>query len=252
MNQERRSQVVELINKKGTVTNAELMETFGVSIETVRRDMAFLEARGLIERVYGGAVKKRFMSVEPAYLSREKENADEKEAIAKETEKHINVGDAVFFDIGTTVLPIVNYLNEDKKVTGFTTSLRTAIALADKGFKVVIPGGELRKGEFSVSGSLTEQNMQSFNVNTAIIGVGGITIDGVTDFFIQEAGIRSQVIKNANTVIAVADHSKFGVRAVCNVCKIDDIDILITDNKAPKDTLKAFEKKGVKVITVKI
>ena len=251
MNQERRSQIVDLINKKGTVTNVELMEKFGISIETVRRDMAFLEARGLIERVYGGAVKKRFMSVEPEYLNREKENADEKDAIAKEAEKYINKNDAVFFDIGTTVLPVVNYIKAEKEITAFTTSLRTAIALADKGFKVIIPGGELRKGEFAVSGSLTEQNMQNFNINTAIIGAGGITPDGITDFLLQEAGIRSNAIKNANKVIVVADHTKFGIRAVCNVCGVEDIDLLITDNKAPKDTIKAFEKKGVKVIVVK-
>jgi DeoR/GlpR family transcriptional regulator of sugar metabolism len=60
------------------------------------------------------------------------------------------------------------------------------------------------------------------------------------------------MIKNAETVIALADFSKFGVRAVCNVCDIDDVDILITDEKAPEDLIKHAQKKGVKVIIAKL
>ena len=93
--------------------------------------------------------------------------------------------------------------------------------------------------------------MQKFNVDKAIIGVGGITPDGVTDFIMSEARFRLQLIKNANTVIALADFSKFGVRSVCKVCDIEDVDVLITDKKAPIDMIKEIEKKGVKVIIAK-
>ena len=251
MNQERRSRIIDMLNDKNMVTNAEIMETFGVSIETVRRDLSYLEERGLLQRVYGGAVKKQFLNVEPEYLNREKTNAEQKRAIAKEAEKLIDDGDAVFFDIGTTSLEVADALNASKRINAFTNSLRVAIALGEKCASVIVPGGELRNGEFAVSGSLTESNMQSFNVRKAIIGVGGITADGVTDYIVSEASIRAQVVKNANTVIVVADYSKFGVRAVCNVCPPEDIDVLITDARAPKEILRAFEKKGVRVIVVK-
>ena len=123
--------------------------------------------------------------------------------------------------------------------------------LSDKGVNVVLPGGELRNGEYSISGSIAESNMKNFNVDKAIIGVGGIDENGVTDFIIKEASIRSQIIKNAQMVIAVADYSKFGVRAICNICDLSDIDILVTDNKAPKDFVKKIAKQGVKVIIAK-
>ncbi len=251
MNHERRSKIIEFINQKNTVTNVELMEIFNISIETVRRDLNYLEKAGLIEKVYGGAIKKNYLKVEPKYIRREKENLNEKQAIAIETEKLISQNDSVFFDLGTTVFLVAERLETGKNINSFTNSLRTAIELSDKGVNVVLPGGELRNGEYSISGSIAENNMKNFNVDKAIIGVGGIDENGVTDFIIKEASIRSQIIKNAQTVIAVADYSKFGVRAICNICDISEIDILVTDDKAPKEFIKKIAKKGVKVIIAK-
>ena len=251
MNHERRNSILELINKNNTVTNGELISTFGISIETVRRDLAYLENAGLIQRVYGGAVKKGYIKTEPSYLNREKDNVKEKELIALEAESFISASDSVFFDLGTTALFVARAVDVNKNITSFTNSLRTAIELSDKGVNVVVPGGELRKGEYSVYGSLAENNMKNFNVDKAIIGAGGITENGVTDFIIEEAGLRSQIIKNAREVIVVADYSKFNIRAICNVCNIEDVNVLITDSKAPKNVLDKIRNKGVKVIVVK-
>jgi len=248
MNADRRSQIIEMLGRKNTISNAELMEKFNISIETVRRDLAYLEKQGFLERVYGGATRKNFISSEPTYSKRQEESSDEKRAIARQAEKLINPDDTVFFDLGTTVQEVAKNLSETKKITAFTNSLRTAITLSEKGCKVIIPGGELRSGEFSVSGSVAEDTMNIFNVDKVIVGAGGITKDGITDFIASEAALRSKVIKNAGKVILVADYTKFGIRAMCNVCQIQDIDTLITDSKAPKDILKIFEKRGVKVI----
>lgn len=252
MNQNRRERIVQIVNEKNTISNDEIMSTFGVSIETVRRDLAYLENRGLLKRVYGGAVKKKFLSVEPKYLSREDVNVAEKEGIAIEAESFINENDTVFFDLGTTVQTLAKKVNQEKKITAFTNSLRTAISLADKGQKVILPGGALRSGEYSVSGSIAEDCMSKFNVDKAFIGAGGITENGITDFDIEEARLRSKIIKNSQKVIVLADYSKIGVKATCNVCDIEDVDVLITDDKAPLETLKNFEKLGVEVIVVKL
>lgn len=252
MNQDRRSRIVELVEQKSTLTNLEIMEMFGVSIETVRRDLAYLEERGLLERVYGGCVRKRFMSVEDSYVNREKQNLDEKLAIGKEAEALIETGDAVFFDVGTTLISVARQLDPSKRITAFTNSLRVAIELVDKTKTVIIPGGELRGEEFALAGSITDADMKKFNIGTAIIGAGGVTEDTVTDFIAQEADLRGQITMNAEKVIVVADSSKIGVRALCNVCEISAVDVLITDEKASKDILKKIEAKGVKVIVAKI
>ena len=120
--------------------------------------------------------------------------------------------------------------------------------LAEKGNEVILTGGRVRNGEFAVSGTLAESNMRRYNIDKALIGVAGITEDGVSDFFSDEAGLRRQVISNAGKVIVLADHTKFGIRAMCNVCTIEDIDILITDKEAPEKLLKKLENKGVQII----
>jgi DeoR/GlpR family transcriptional regulator of sugar metabolism len=251
MNQTRRNEIVELLEKQGAVSNAELMESFGISIETVRRDLAYLEKHGFLERVYGGAVKRKFMREEPNYVNRESKNAKEKTVIAKRTGELIEDGESVFFDIGTTVLEVAKNLNGKRKFNAFTNALRTAIALSENGVDVTLTGGNLRGGEYAVSGSIAEGTMRLFNVDKAIIGVAGIDENGVTDFIVQEASLRRQVIENAREVVVVADFSKFGVRSSCNVCEIEQIDVLITDEKAPRELVKKFEKKGVKVIIAK-
>ncbi len=252
VNQDRRSQIVDLINKNRTVTNAELMERFGISIETVRRDLRYLEEEGCLERVYGGAVKKAFLGAEPLYASREMENHAEKSAIAAEAEKLIQQDDAVFFDLGTTVLLLAKQLNREKKLTAFTNALRTAIALTeDPNADVLLLGGQLRPHELTVSGRYAEEFMQNFNVDKAFIGFAGITEDGITDFHVTEADLRRMVIRNARQVIAMSDSSKFGIRTMNNICALKDIDILITDDKAPVDLLRKIEKAGVRVILVK-
>ena len=251
MNHDRRNEIVEMLNKKPTIKNEEIMSRFGISIETVRRDLAYLEEHGFLERVYGGAIRKRFMNSEPEYTNREKESPSEKIAIAQSAQNFIEPNDTIFFDLGTTVGEVARNVDNSKKIFSFTNSLRTAITLSEKGFNVVIPGGKVRCGEFAVSGGMAENDMKSFNFDKAFIGVGGITETGITDFITDEAILRTQIIKNAEVVIAVADYSKFGIRAMCNICDIEDIDILITDENSPKDILKQFEKQGVKVIVAK-
>ncbi len=251
MNQKRRSEIAKLIEENHAITNKEIMELFDISIETVRRDLAYLEKQGVLTKVYGGAVKKEVIRTEELYSNREQENSEEKNLIAEATEALIESDDIVFFDLGTTVELVAQRLHKGKNICAFTNAIRTAITLSEKCSEVILTGGRLRNGELSLSGTLTESNISKFNINTAIIGAAGITEEGISDFISDEAGIRSQVIENANRVIVLADFAKFGIKAMCKVCPIESIDIIVTDSKAPKKILKKLEKKGVQVITVK-
>ena len=110
MNQERREQIIEMITQNRMVKNSELMSRFGISIETVRRDLEYLEQQGYLKRVYGGAVIKPSLGAEPEYARREQENYAEKKSIAIEAVKLIVPNDVVFFDLGTTVLTMSQFL----------------------------------------------------------------------------------------------------------------------------------------------
>ena len=236
-----------MLEEQQTVTNKELMECFDISIETVRRDISYLEKQGILTKVYGGAVLKKVASIEPLYTNREQENNDEKQLIAEAAESFIEQNDIVFFDLGTTVEMVAKKIKKSKNVHAFTNAIRTAVALCEE---VILTGGRLRPKELSLAGSLTEMSLKRFNFNTAIIGVAGVSENGFTDFIADEAGIRSQVIENSNNVIVVADYAKFGVQAMCKVCDLEDVDVLITDSKAPKELLNKIRKKGVRVVVV--
>ncbi len=248
MNRERQNEIAKLIQSRQTVSNAELMERFGISIETVRRDLAQLEKQGVLERVYGGAVRKSFLNTEPEYIKRQQEQLTEKLAIATTAAPLLRPHDTVFFDIGTTVLALAEQLDSAQPIAAFTSSLRVAMLLSENGHEVTITGGKVRCGELSASGFIAEQSMQQFNFDKAVIGAAGIDEHGITDFIPEEANLRRQIIQNARTVIVVADSSKFGTRAVCNICDMQDIDILVTDAHAPHDILKKIEKQGVTVL----
>ena len=251
MNQKRRRQIIQMLEEQQAITNQELMDCFGISIETVRRDLAYLEEHGMLTRVYGGAVWKENAKTEPLYSRREQKNNKEKEKISNQAQVFIEQNDIVFFDLGTTVESVAKNLDKEKKVHAFTNSIRAAVALCEKCSNVILTGGKIRDGELSLSGTLAEDNISKFNIQKAIIGAGGITEEGISDFIVDEAGLRNKVIKNAKKVIVLADYAKFSVRAMCHVCGFEDIDVLITDNKAPKDILNIIRKKGVQVVVVK-
>lgn len=252
MNHERRNQIVEWINRKGTIKNQELIDRFGISIETVRRDLEYLEQRGYLQRVYGGAIRKETLSVEPAYTSRAKEHAPEKTAIALQAVAMLHGGEAVYLDLGTTPYTMAENMRNTGPMTVFTNSIHAAIALSHQpDISVIMLGGQLRPEELALSGFPSEENLAQFNIGKAFISVGGITEDGITDYHVGEASLRRNVIRNARQVIVLADHSKFGVVAMNNICGLDEIDTLITDSKTPKKLLKQIEQAGVKVLVTK-
>lgn len=252
MKLDRRNQIIDLITQKRTVKNSELMERFDISIETVRRDLEYLEQQGYLRRVYGGAVVNASLSSEPEYASRTKARSREKLAIAAEAAKLVERQDSIYLGVGTTVQNMAQYLRGAEALTVFTNALRTAVELSElPNCTVILPGGKVRPKELTVSGFPAEQNFAHFNVDKAFIGVGGVSESGVTDFHIDEASLHRQLIQNARQAIVLADSDKLGLRGVVNVCPLEDIDVVITDSGASKQVVKALEQAGVHVIIAK-
>ncbi len=247
---QRRNQIIKKITEKRMVKVSDLMNDFKVSIETIRRDLEFLEKHGYLKRVYGGAVLSGLYGQEPAYEHREVINYDEKKAIAAKTAELINDGDIIFMDVGTTPLEVARCLHTKNNLTVITnSSLIAHILVANKSFHVILLGGEMRHGELSVSGFLCDINLQYFNANKAIIGVGGITTDtGITDYHIEEANNRRTMIQRVDKLIAVADHSKFGVVAMNNICPTNRIHTLVTDWNTPAKIVAEYRLAGLNVI----
>lgn len=245
MLQQRRKQIVDRLREKGVVRVIELVEQYGVSIETIRRDLEALEEGGYLKRVYGGAVTPGIYGLEPAYENRETTHLAEKQRIGELAAKQINDGETLFVDIGTTTLEVVKSLR-GRRLTIITNSLLIAKTAAQTTeTSVVLVGGMLRAGEFSISGAPAVDMISHFNADRVVLGVGGLTLDGVSDYHTEESAVRRAMIARAGIVMAVADSSKFDVVATNQVCSLSDIDLLVTDSGAPLSKLRQMQQAGL-------
>lgn len=254
MQHERRKEIITKINKLRTLKVADLTEEFQVSIETIRRDLEFLEKQGHLQRVYGGAVLRGYYSLtEPDLVLREQTNSREKQAIGEKAASLIEHGDSLFIDFGTTTVEMARKLGGKKNLTILTNGMLVAqelVRLAENstGWKIILLGGEVRTSEFTVSGAMADSNLKNFYIAKAVIGMGGLDPrTGVTDYHVQEASACRLAIAQAHTVIGLADYSKFGVTALNRICPTDRLDILVTDWTVPATVLNEYRALGIDV-----
>lgn len=255
MQHERRDEILKMIKRDGSVRVSELTNRFGVSMETIRRDMEYLEKKGLLTRVYGGGIPVQHRAQEPAYMSREIKNYAEKKAIAKCAVDLVEDGDVIGIDVGTTAFEFAKELfGRNKDITVLTNALKVALTLSeDPSIRVIMIGGEVRGGDSSTSGSLAYNMTEQFHTDKYFIGVGGFDEDyGITDYHLHEASLRRLQIARTNKVIAMTDNSKIGTVAMNKICDIDSIDILVTDEGTDKKVIEHLRGEGIEVIEAKV
>lgn len=247
----RRSKIIDKITDERMVKVTDLMKDFRVSMETIRRDLHYLEERGYLKRVYGGAVVHGLYGEEPSYERREIINFDEKRAIGVKAAELVNDGDTVIIDVGTTCLEVAKGLLRKKNLTVITNAMPIALEMMSHGnCRVIVLGGELRSGELATSGPMAAEQLQFFYANKLMLGVGGISPEhGVTDYHLEESKTRRIMIDRADEVIAVADYSKFGVTAMNCCCPIGRISTLVTDWSTPAQALVPHRAAGIEVIS---
>lgn len=246
----RKDEILRLLAENRMMKALELAEHFDVSMETIRRDLSELEEVKLIRRVHGGAVLYTEYGIEPDYTFRTTENYNEKLRIGKKAAEMVNDGDSIIIDIGTTTLEFAKFLKGKKDLTVFTNSIKIAYELmSEKEISVILLGGKVRFGEGTTSGYWSEEMIDHFFADKIFLGVGALMSEhGVMDYHVEETNLRRHCLKQVKQVIALADYSKFGIKALNHVCDSRDLDYLITDERADKKVLKEFRDMGVKVI----
>jgi len=254
MKKRRQDEIVRILNENRMVKASELMDQFGVSMETVRRDLESLEEKGYLTRTHGGAVAKTMHGLEPEYTFRETKHYEQKIAIGREAAKLVEDGETLIIDQGTTTLEFVKFLNKHKNLTVLTNCLTVAVeASKNPEIKVIFIGGNLRPGELTTSGYLAEEIVDQFYVDKVVQGIDGFTMEfGIGGYNIEESNLRRHFVRHAQKVIALGDHSKFGVKTLNLICEPEKLDVLITDENADKKILAELRRKGVKVIIAKI
>lgn len=246
----RYKKIIEKLESDGTVTVADLVREFDVSEMTIRRDLDTLENRGLLRRVHGGAVSQRGRSYEPPFMSRATENTDAKKRIGQAAAATIQNGDSITLDVGTTTLELARNLHTKQDLTVITPSLQIANELINHpGIRLILTGGILRTGEFSMVGHLAERIFADFFVDKLFLGAGAVNLkEGISEFNIEDTLVKRAMLRNAKKVYLVADSSKFGQVAFTSIIPISSVHSVITDTDLDPRTISDLRKEGIEVI----
>jgi DeoR family transcriptional regulator of aga operon len=238
----RRQEISTLVRERGSVQVTTLAESYGVSMQTIRKDLHFLAKKGIAERSYGGAISADAVNVasEPPIETKRAINTDEKARIGAAAAAMVKPGESVVLDSGTTTLQIAQHLPDDEDITVLTNDLDILAALARKErITVVMLGGALRRRNRAFYGAQTESALSDLHVDKLFLGVDGFDLDrGITTHFEPEAMLNRKMVKAARQVIAVTDRSKFGKVCLHRILNIDEIDDLIT-NALESDGMQA-------------
>lgn len=248
--EERRLKIAEIINKGNSVTVPELVEKFGVSESTIRRDLNELESLGLILRTHGGAVSTNVNKLEISFVEKQDKYAKEKERIGRIAANEIEDGDTIIIDSGTTTQYISKFI-EAKNLTIITNSIVLSNELSNRDdIQLINTGGIIRSNTKAQIGPITEKVIRQFRVNKTFLGANGISLNaGITTPTIEEATIKQSMIDVADKVYLLADESKFGQIYFSLISDFKNIDYLITNQERPIKEMEFFKNHGINILT---
>ena len=226
----RHPDILEIARSQGKVTVEGLAEHFSVSLQTIRRDLSDLAETGQLERVHGGAIVASG-TVNIAYSQRRELNAEAKAAIAADCAAHIPSDCSVFLNIGTTTEAVAKALLEHRNLMVVTNNINVAsILAANSSCEIILAGGVLRRKDGGLVGTLTQQSIERFKVDYAVIGCSALDQDGdLLDFDIQGVGVSQTIIGQARQTFLVADQSKFQRSAPVRINSLSALSAVFTD-----------------------
>jgi DeoR family galactitol utilization operon repressor len=247
---EREKIILDKLSEDGSVLVADLAKDMSLSEVTIRNDLKNLELKGWINRVRGGAAPSYHQEI----LVRQKINIEEKNAIAKAAAELVRDGDVIMIEAGTTTALIAKYLSGKRDVHVVTNStLVFSYARMNPNLQITMTGGDFRRSTESLVGPIALQTLDRLNVKIAFVGTDGFTLErGMTTHIMEGAEIVKMMKNHAETTILVADFSKFGRIGFSGVLPLSDIDLILTDERLPKDAAQELLEAGIKVRRVEV
>jgi len=245
---ERKHRIEAYLQRVEFASLEELSQHVNASVSTVRRDLTTLEASGNLRRTHGGARVVLPKSDEFVFNARDTHQLLEKEAIGKACAELIGPNQSVILDGGTTVYHVARHL-EEKAPQVVTNSLPVANLFASATrIEVIISGGVIYPRLGVLVGPMTVEAFSKIRADVAIMGAGGITLDGITNSHTLLIDIQRAMLKAAQKVILCLDHTKFGRQSFSALCGFDMVDTIVTDNLAPPELVAGLRERGVEVI----
>jgi DeoR family fructose operon transcriptional repressor len=250
--EERQRAMAELVALRGRVSVTDLAARFGVTTETVRRDLDSLENRNLLRRVHGGALPtESFTVLEMGLNDRGLSHPEQKRRIAAAALDFLPGADStLIIDAGTTTILLAELLPRDHQLTVLTHAVPVAARLADlPHVELHLLPGRVRRNTHAAVGDETIAALSRVRADVAFVGTNGISLEhGLSTPDHAEAATKRAIVSSAQRVIVLADSSKVGEERTVRFADLSEVDVLITDDAAPPDHVAAFEKTGLQVV----
>jgi len=246
--EERRHRVLEIVKGRGFVALTDLKSAVQASDSTLRRDLDYWDERGVLKRTHGGAMFTGELLVMPALEDRAGSATAEKEQIAQAAVARIRDGDAILLDGGTTTLEVAKLL-VGRSLQIVTNSLPIANLFGSRReVDLVLLGGYVYPKTGVMLGPLTIRMMEDVHVHQAILSVGGITAKGLFNSNLLLVETERRMMRCADEVVVVADHTKIGRQALAFLCELAAIDTLIVDATSSPEQHRIIEDGGARLI----
>lgn len=231
----RHSEILEIARREGKVTVDGLADQFGVTLQTIRRDLTDLAEAGRLERVHGGAVLASG-TTNIGYEERRALNAEAKTGIARLCAAQIPHDISLFLNIGTSTEAVARELLNHRNLMVVTNNMNVAtILVGNPECEIIVTGGHLRRADGGLVGNLAADTIGQFKFDLAVIGCSALDRDGdMLDFDIQEVGVSQAILRQSRRTFLVADHSKFSRGAPARIASLAKVDTFFTDAPLPQ------------------
>ena len=250
----RRERIVSLLREQGSVQIPALAELLGVSTQTLRKDLNFLDSKRICTRSTGGAIlySSVVSATEDAIDVKRTLFADEKVNIGRRAASLIADGDSILLDSGTTTLQVARHIDPKDSLVVVTNDVGIMSELVGReSVQLVFLGGTLRRKSLSFYGTQTERAVQDLHVDKLFLAADGFDIQkGITTHFEPEAQLNRMMCRAASEIIVVADSSKFGRICLHRILEPQGISKVVTDAGIPTEAREALARNGVEVIFV--
>jgi DeoR family transcriptional regulator of aga operon len=248
----RRERIVAMLRDQGSVQIPVLADVFGVSTQTLRKDLNFLDAKGVCTRSAGGALLRlgALSPTEEAIDVKRKLFEDEKARIGRVAAALVRAGESVLLDSGTTTQQVARHLNPANSLVVVTNDVGIMNELAAReSVQLVFLGGTLRRKNLSFYGTQTERALEGLHVDKLFLAADGFHIEkGITTHFEPEALLNRLMCAAASEIIVVADSSKFNRICLHKILEPQRVAKLVTDSGIDDETRDALTLLGVEVI----
>lgn len=250
--EERQNEIVGLVNKEGSVRVKELSERYGVTEDSIRKDLTLLEKKGLLKKTYGGAVKRRINVHDLSVAQRRDKNIEAKQKIAAKAIDLIKDGDMVFLDISTANLELAKLLVKSSlNITVVTNMVDIMLEfMVPTAIRVIFIGGGFSQGKDGFVGSYTIKQIMDFHFDIAFMGIVGVNLfdNSVATYMVEDGLTKSAIMEASKSTYMMLESRKLNMDGTYKYAKIDSFTGAVMDALPTAETMEKIKEYNIEWI----